>query len=80
METRVCKKCDLEQPIENFSEYLKGKYRRHECRGCVSKRQLVCYEKKKEERIQKMTEYNKTYTPPSEKRVYRNWNGRRERG
>ena len=32
--TKVCAKCNVEQPMEQFSKASGGKYRRSECRAC----------------------------------------------
>lgn len=50
METKICSKCGIEKPIEDFAFRDKAKgTRRAECKKCISNRQKIKYHKQKEE-------------------------------
>lgn len=50
METKICSKCNIEKPIEDFAFRNKAKgTRRAECKQCISNRQKIKYHKQKEE-------------------------------
>jgi hypothetical protein len=47
MTTKVCNKCGVNQPLENFCKASGGKYRRSECRSCERELNKVRNELKK---------------------------------
>lgn len=50
METKICSKCNIEKPIEEFAFRDKAKgTRRAECKQCISNRQKIKYHKQKAE-------------------------------
>lgn len=50
METKICSKCHVEKPLEEFAFRDKAKgTRRAECKQCISNRQKIKYHKQKEE-------------------------------
>lgn len=56
METKICSRCGLEKPIEDFAFRDKSKgTRRAECKKCISERQKIKYHARKDE----LNEYKK---------------------
>ena len=49
METKICTKCGIEKPIEDFAFRDKTKgIRRAECKKCICDRQKIKYHKQKD--------------------------------
>lgn len=73
MKTKVCSKCGVEKPID---EFYKDKHRkdgvRADCKSCVCKRQKKYGDNHKEERKEYNKEYNETHK--EELKLYRETN------
>lgn len=49
METKVCNKCGIEKPIEDFQFRKDTNSYRHACKKCINKQKKILYDKKHEE-------------------------------
>jgi hypothetical protein len=56
-DTKICKECEIETPIENFTQ------RRNICKGCFNKNRKIRYQTDKNDKVKfnKMQEYGKEY-------------------
>ena len=73
IQSKVCIKCEVERPLDQFTKSRTGKYGRHNwCRECLSIYNKIKYKEAPAEKIERAAKWNQEH-PNKVKKYKQNW-------